>query len=433
MNIGSMKKSQLIVYMVFFALVALNATARSNTATPLQMHHLYYDSSEANASWQSRNNALTGHQTYTVKSGDTLGSISQKFYNNSTRWREIAKANNITDPSKLRIGEVLVIPTTESKSSSNTVHRQRPRYVSSPGQNIQTAPSPSSLPAPSLPLPPVSREGDIFTTTDAGIPRILLPGEEVPRTESNSNMVSFSGLTGLVNTFAAYPLGENVFSTAFGMTWNKVSRRKGIRLEDGEDGDYWEFPILLTYAGENFEIALRLPFESYDIHAPVTYNFRDGKDSGMGDVALRLKFSSENEDMASALGLGAIFPTSDINIGNTDTNNAWEVFAGISTLRPEAGNLHLNGGYQAGDGNTAHEGVFVNLGFEYDPNDSFTFMGEVNFYNRINAGKSTDLTLGMRYHVKEGMSLTLASPIALSNDMFFGYDFRLQGMLQYHY
>jgi len=31
------------------------------------------------------------------------------------------------------------------------------------------------------------------------------------------------------------------------------------------------------------------------------------------------------------------------------------------------------------------------------------------------------------------MSLTLAAPIALSNDMFFGYDYRLQSMLQYHY
>ncbi|HMM59902.1 MAG TPA: hypothetical protein PKC25_07210, partial [Candidatus Rifleibacterium sp.] len=93
----------------------------------------------------------------------------------------------------------------------------------------------------------------------------------------------------------------------------------------------------------------------------------------------------------------------------------------------------LNGGYQAGDGNTNHEGVFVNAGFDYSANESFTFMGEVNFYNRVNNGRSTDLTLGMRYHVKPGMSLTLAAPIALSNDMFFGYDYRLQSMLQYHY
>jgi hypothetical protein len=236
-----------------------------------------------------------------------------------------------------------------------------------------------------------------------------------------------------VNTFAAYPLGENMFSTAFGMVWNKITRRDGERLKSGEDADFWEFPMLMTYAGENFEVAFKLPFESYDVFAPITYNFRDGSDSGMGDAQLRLKFSSQNDEMASCLGLGAIFPTSDIKIGNTDTNNAWEIFAGLSSKRKEGGNIHLNGGYQAGDGNTNHEGVFVNAGFDYSANESFTFMGEINFYNRINNGRSTDLTLGMRYHVKPGMSLTVAAPIALSNDMFFGYDYRLQGMLQYHY
>ena len=60
-------------------------------------------------------------------------------------------------------------------------------------------------------------------------------------------------------------------------------------------------------------------------------------------------------------------------------------------------------------------------------------MGEINHFDGTNVGKSTDLTLGMRYFVKDGMSLTFAAPISLSNDMFFGYDYRLQGMLQYHY
>jgi hypothetical protein len=327
---------------------------------------------------------------------------------------------------------MLEIPSLDREKGHGVVYRQRVRYVSEP-TTTQSLPPVTTAPAPSLPLPPVTSNDDAVLYSDAGLPQIILPGEEPRRKKQPSHHVTFNGLTGLVNTFAAYPLGENIFSTAFGVVWNKITRREGDRLTDGEDGDYWEFPILLTYAGESFEVAFKLPFESYDIFAPITYNFRDGSESGMGDAALRLKFSSENDDMASCLGLGAIFPTSDINIGNTENDNAWEVFAGISSKRKEGGNFHVNGGYQAGDGNTSHEGIFVNAGFEYDPNDSFTFMGEINFYNRINSGRSTDLTLGMRYHVKEGMSLTLASPIALSNDMFFGYDYRLQGMLQYHY
>jgi LysM repeat protein len=396
--------------------------------------HLYRDNNSysADSSWVEEETLPTGYQTYVIKKGDTLGSIAKKFYGSSKHWKKIAATNNIDDPARIKIGQMLEVPALEREKGHGVVYRQRTRYVASPAIT-PSLPLITTAPAPELPLPPVTSNEDAVIYSDAGLPQIILPGEAPRRKKKPDHHVAFNGLTGLVNTFAAYPLGENMFSTAFGVVWNKITRREGERLTSGEDGDYWEFPMLMTYGGENFEVALKLPFESYDVFAPITYNFRDGSDSGMGDAALRLKFSSENDDMASCLGLGAIFPTSDIDIGNTDNDNAWEVFAGISSKRKEGGNFHVNGGYQAGDGNTSHEGIFVNAGFEYDPNKSFTFMGEVNFYNRINNGRSTDLTLGMRYHVKEGMSLTLASPIALSNDMFFGYDYRLQGMLQYHY
>jgi LysM repeat protein len=397
-----------------------------------QQQHLYSstgpDYVNADSSWVEEDTLPVGYQAYTIKKGDTLGSISKKFFGTSTKWRQIAEANNISDPTKIKVGQMLEIPTTKPNEGQGVIYRQRTRYIQSPATTqVNTAP------APELPLPPVTQDDDAVIYSDAGLPQIILPGETKKRKKSDNYHVTFNGLTGLVNTFAAYPLGENVFSTAFGVIWNKIARREGDRLKDGEDGDYWEFPMLMTYAGESFEVAFKLPFESYDVFAPITYNFRDGTDSGMGDASLRLKFTSQNDEMASCLGLGAIFPTSDIEIGNTENDNAWEVFAGVSSKKKDGGNFHVNGGYQAGDGNTTHEGIFVNAGFEYDPNESFTFMGEVNFYNRINSGRSTDLTLGMRYHVKEGMSLTLAAPIALSNDMFFGYDYRMQGMLQYHY
>lgn len=405
-----------------------------STAPPYRESHLYSSSNpsmNADSSWVEEDSLPTGYQTYAIRKGDTLGSISKKFYGSTQYWKKIASANGISDPGKIKIGQVLEIPSTEREKGNGVIYRQRTRYIASPA-TMQT-PQVTTAPAPSLPLPPVTSNDDAVLYSDAGLPQIILPGETSRQKKKTDHHVTFNGLTGLVNTFAAYPLGENVFSTGFGVVWNKITRRDGVRFQNGEDADYWEFPMLMTYAGENFEVAFKLPFESYDVFAPITYNFRDGTDSGMGDAALRLKFTSQNDEMASCLGLGAIFPTSDIDIGNTENDNAWEVFAGISSKKKEGGNFHVNGGYQAGDGNTNHEGIFVNAGFEYDPNDSFTFMGEINFYNRINNGRSTDLTLGMRYHVKEGMSLTLAAPIALSNDMFFGYDYRMQGMLQYHY
>ncbi len=364
-----------------------------------------------------------GSQSYTIRKGDTLGSISRKFYGSTKYWKKIAAANGISNPASLKVGRKIVIP-----SVGKTVTKRKRKVRSYAPPAIET----STVTPPALQLPPVTGGNDQVLYSDKGLPPVILPGTE-KKSDDSKRMVNFDGMTGLVHTIAAYPLGKGKFSTAFGVIWNKIVKRDGTRLVNGEDGDYYQFPIAMTYSAEDFEIGMQLPFESYDIYAPITYNFRDGTDSGMGDASLRLKFSSQNENMASCLGFGAIFPTNDRAIGNTENDNAWELFGGVSTKRKEGGNFHLNCGYEAGSGNTDHEGVFVNVGFEYLANESFSFMGEVNAYNRVNNGRSTDLTLGLRYFVKEGMALTLAAPIALSNDMFFGYDYRLEGQLQYHY
>jgi LysM repeat protein len=51
-------------------------------------------------------------RTYVVRQGDTLYSITRKFYKSSTRWKEIREANKnrIGDGTKLKPGETLTIP-----------------------------------------------------------------------------------------------------------------------------------------------------------------------------------------------------------------------------------------------------------------------------------------------------------------------------------
>jgi len=53
-----------------------------------------------------------GDRTYVVQSGDTLFSISRKFYKSNKRWKEIldANRNSIRDPKKLTVGQTLIIP-----------------------------------------------------------------------------------------------------------------------------------------------------------------------------------------------------------------------------------------------------------------------------------------------------------------------------------
>ena len=47
---------------------------------------------------------------HTVVEGETLQSISNKYYGNSSRWADIADYNGIINPFDLDIGDVLIIP-----------------------------------------------------------------------------------------------------------------------------------------------------------------------------------------------------------------------------------------------------------------------------------------------------------------------------------
>ncbi len=56
--------------------------------------------------------AKKGDRSYVVQSGDTLFSISRKFYKSPKRWKKILEANrkSIHDPKRLTVGQSLIIP-----------------------------------------------------------------------------------------------------------------------------------------------------------------------------------------------------------------------------------------------------------------------------------------------------------------------------------
>jgi nucleoid-associated protein YgaU len=49
-------------------------------------------------------------QRYIIQSGDSLASIAHEVYGDPTRWREIARANDLDEPYALTVGEALRIP-----------------------------------------------------------------------------------------------------------------------------------------------------------------------------------------------------------------------------------------------------------------------------------------------------------------------------------
>jgi LysM repeat protein len=65
-----------------------------------------------NESRRPTSESETAKRTYIVQHGDTLVSISRKFYKTSTRWKQILDANRdvIDNPKRLTAGQTLVIP-----------------------------------------------------------------------------------------------------------------------------------------------------------------------------------------------------------------------------------------------------------------------------------------------------------------------------------
>lgn len=49
-------------------------------------------------------------QTYTVQPKDSLSSICRKLYGDTKKVHDLAKLNNLADPNKLKVGQVLKLP-----------------------------------------------------------------------------------------------------------------------------------------------------------------------------------------------------------------------------------------------------------------------------------------------------------------------------------
>jgi hypothetical protein len=50
------------------------------------------------------------NQSYSVKSGDNLSKISNRFYGSPNHYTSIASASNIADPNKIQVGQQITIP-----------------------------------------------------------------------------------------------------------------------------------------------------------------------------------------------------------------------------------------------------------------------------------------------------------------------------------
>jgi len=109
--------------------------------------------------------------TYTVQRGDTLGRIAQKFYGDGSKYPIIQRANNISNPSRIWVGQVLIIPAVGNGTPqpaapvtpspiapppppSTPTEPTRPTSPVVP--TVPSTPAEPSAPEPVAPAPPVS-------------------------------------------------------------------------------------------------------------------------------------------------------------------------------------------------------------------------------------------------------------------------------------
>ncbi len=92
------------------ALVALPQSAHASVRTPAKATAVTEQAQQAQTTAARHAHSVTS--TYTVRPGDTLSVISQRFYGTASKWNWIYQANRskISNPDSIFVGERLTIP-----------------------------------------------------------------------------------------------------------------------------------------------------------------------------------------------------------------------------------------------------------------------------------------------------------------------------------
>ena len=82
---------------------------------------------------------------HTVAQGETLWSISEKYYQSGYNWTDIAETNKLSNPGEIEVGQTLQIPELPTKQIAQAQPSTSPTMTATPSPS----PSPTVSPSPS--------------------------------------------------------------------------------------------------------------------------------------------------------------------------------------------------------------------------------------------------------------------------------------------
>ncbi|MGM0608064.1 MAG: hypothetical protein ACQESP_06575 [Candidatus Muiribacteriota bacterium] len=251
------------------------------------------------------------------------------------------------------------------------------------------------------------------------------------------------GLTGLVNTIAAGGLKKGEYAIGGKLVMSKIQKSNGDKIDfaSGEKADISSFYTTAAMGvSDNFEVGYSLPMSSFTINSSDLYPY-DVNESGVGDVALRGKFSFPfgNEDGYAGLGFGVKLPSgNDEKMSPAGATGEPEIeILALASSKFGLINGHFNLIYSftgsKDDNNkpyTYNDNRFLfNLGLDYSRNEIVTLMLEITAEDWGAYGNRADFVPGVRAKIDENISAEIAFPISITNEQYYGYNYKmLMGM-----
>lgn len=107
---------------------------------------------------------------YTVQEGDTLASIAEEHLGSADQWQVIARANDISDPDQLEVGQTLTIPASGETSDAGAQDFSNTDSSAMQSQNDMNSPDSPSMNQPESDTAPLDETARDFESDSAQNP-----------------------------------------------------------------------------------------------------------------------------------------------------------------------------------------------------------------------------------------------------------------------